>query len=452
MKKSVVSIKGMHCRSCEILIEDKIKQIPEIKNVQINYKKNQALIYSHHPIDMRKVREAIADAGYEIGVPDSKYWVSKNPEIYWDLLKFSAVILALYLIAKKFGLFSLNFGSLNNPSNLAVVLLVGLTAGISTCMALVGGLVLGISARHSEKHLEATPAQKFRPHLFFNLGRILSYTALGGGIGLLGKAFQLSGTALGILTIGVGIVMFVLGAQLTELFPQLNSGGFTLPSGISKILGIKNREQKEYSHINSMLVGALTFFLPCGFTQAMQLYAVSTGNFWSGALIMGTFALGTAPGLLGVGGLTSILQGSFAKKFFRFTGIVVFALAIVNISNGLNLIGWKIAFSGNSTSNQVADDDPNVKTEGEVQVVRMDQLAGGYRPNNFTIKQGIPVKWVINSKADTCASSISLPKLGIKKQLQPGENIIEFTPKDAGELRFSCLMGMYSGKFIVEGK
>jgi plastocyanin domain-containing protein len=184
----------------------------------------------------------------------------------------------------------------------------------------------------------------------------------------------------------------------------------------------------------------------------MQLYAVSTGNFWSGALIMGTFALGTAPGLLGVGGLTSILQGSFAKKFFRFTGIVVFALAIVNISNGLNLIGWKIAFSGNSTSNQVADDDPNVKTEGEVQVVRMDQLAGGYRPNNFTIKQGIPVKWVINSKADTCASSISLPKLGIKKQLQPGENIIEFTPKDAGELRFSCLMGMYSGKFIVEGK
>jgi sulfite exporter TauE/SafE len=160
-----------------------------------------------------------------------------------------------------------------------VVLIVGLTAGISTCMALVGGLVLGISARFSEKHPEASPAQKFRPHIFFIIGRIISYFILGGVIGLLGKAFQLSGPSLGFLTIIVGVVMLILGAQLTEIFPRLSNGGLTLPSSISKFLGIKKHHQKEYSHTNSVLTGALTFFLPCGFTQAMQLYAMSTGKF-----------------------------------------------------------------------------------------------------------------------------------------------------------------------------
>ncbi|NCP77121.1 sulfite exporter TauE/SafE family protein [bacterium] len=41
--------------------------------------------------------------------------------------------------------------------------------------------------------------------------------------------------------------------------------------------------------------GALTFFLPCGFTLAMQAYAITTGSFITGALTMMAFALGTAP-------------------------------------------------------------------------------------------------------------------------------------------------------------
>ncbi|MEI6144712.1 MAG: sulfite exporter TauE/SafE family protein, partial [Candidatus Berkelbacteria bacterium] len=330
--------------------------------------------------------------------------------------------------------------------------LIGLTAGVSSCMAMVGGLILGISARYAEKHPEATSGEKFRPHLFFQLGRILSYFLLGGLIGLIGHAFQLSSTFIGLLSIVVGTVMLTLGLQLTELFPKISSGGFSLPSGIAKILGIKNRQNREYSHANSMFLGALTFFLPCGFTQAMQLYALNSGNFWSGAAIMGIFALGTTPGLLGIGGLTSFLRGNTARKFFKFAGVVVVVFAVVNISNGLNLTGWKSTFGGRSNSSTADSSGAIITSENGVQVINMTQLAGGYEPNKFTIKQGIPVKWIINSTSDTCASSISVPKMGIRQNLTHGENVIEFTPKNIGTLNFSCLMGMYTGSFNVVAK
>lgn len=424
-------------------------KLPGVKKVSINYRTAKAIIYSEQSMDMRKVDVAILKAGYETGTDDSKLWISKDPKEYKDLIISFIILLVLYLIGKKFGLFNINAGTTNNPSNLLVVLMIGLTAGLSTCMALIGGLVLGVSARYSDRHPKATPIQKFRPHLFFNLGRILSYFLLGGIIGLVGKVFQFSGLTLGMLTIVVGVLMLIMGIQLTELFPRLSNGSLALPANVSGFLDIKKYDNKEYSHINSMMVGALTFFLPCGFTQAMQLYAMSTGSFLSGALVMSTFAVGTAPGLLSIGGLTSILRGALAKKIFKFTGILVVALAIFNIGNGWNLTGWRNIFTAKSTP-IIVENDLDVKLENGVQVAKMTQSSSGYKPNEFTIKKGIPVKWMIDARdLNSCSASIFAPGINIKKILSAGLNVIEFTPDNIGEIKFTCAMGMYPGKFIV---
>ncbi|KKQ00962.1 MAG: Heavy metal transport/detoxification protein, partial [Candidatus Moranbacteria bacterium GW2011_GWD2_36_198] len=255
---------------------------------------------------------------------------------------------------------------------------------------------------------------------------------------------------LGILTIAVGIVMLSLGLKLIGIFPRLENGGITLPKSISNALGIKNHT-KEYSHKNSFIMGGLTFFLPCGFTQAMQLYAVSSGSFTQGALIMGIFALGTAPGLLGVGGLASVVRGIFARRFFKFAGILVVFLAMFNIANGYNLTGLQILTNNRQqTTNNKQVSDPNVTMENGVQVVRMKEIASGYSPNKFTIKKGVPVKWVIDAQAPySCASSLVVSSLKIQKTLKAGENVIEFTPKETGKIPFSCSMGMYTGAFTV---
>lgn len=441
-----IPIKGMHCRSCEILIEDELKKIPSIGKISINHKTGIAQVYYEGSLDLEMVDRAIQDAGYEIGI-DEKVLISRNWDDYKDLYYSAVVLLVLYIFYNFSGLSKFAVGSSGGYSSLPVILLVGLTAGFSTCMALVGGLVLGISARHSEKHPEATPLQKFRPHIFFNIGRVVSFFTLGGLIGVLGSVFQLSGPTLGLLTIVVGLVMIVLGLQLTEIFPGLKNG-FTLPKQISHFFGVKQRHQKEYSHSNSMIMGALTFFLPCGFTQAMQLYAISTGKFSTGALVMGIFAIGTLPGLLGIGGLTSIIKGTFAKRFFKFAGLLVIVLAIINIGNGYNLTGWRLSFS--SSKNSINKNDPNVKIVNGIQIIRMTQNSTGYSPNNFTIRAGIPSKWIIDAKdPSSCSGAIGSSKLGIKRILKQGKNVIDFTPKETGEIGFACLMGMYRGQFNV---
>ncbi|KKP40031.1 MAG: heavy metal transport/detoxification protein [Candidatus Peregrinibacteria bacterium GW2011_GWF2_33_10] len=448
MQKTTIPIKGMHCKSCEILIEDSLKEISGVSKVFVSLKRKEAEIHSNRVLKSEEISHKVEEAGYEVGFDDKKHWFSRDLNEYKDLLKAFLVFLVLYFFVKTLGLTSISVGG-GTPSSLPVVFLVGLTAGVSTCMALVGGLVLGISARHAEKHPEATALQNFRPHVFFNIGRIISYFLLGGLIGMIGKAFQLSGIVLGTLIIAVGLVMFLLGLQLTEISPRLSSFKFTLPSSISKALGIRKHHEKEYSHLNSMFVGALTFFLPCGFTQAMQLYAMTTGSFTQGALIMSIFALGTTPGLLGVGGLASVLKGQSAKKFFKFAGLVVLFLAVFNITNGYNLTGWG-AFNF-SQNNQIQNvNDENVSIENGVQIVKMEQGTFGYSPDEFIIKKGIPVKWIVNSENQyTCASSIYSQKLGISKTLIAGENVIEFTPDQTGQIPFSCSMGMYTGKFNV---
>ena len=446
MKMTTIPIKGMHCKACEILIGEKLQEIKNITKAKVSLKEKSAEIYSKTPLDMALVEDAIREAGYEIGEEESKAWFSKNIKDYSDLGLAFLAMAVLYFIGSGLGFFNINIGN-GSPSSLLIVLLVGLTAGVSTCMAMVGGLVLGISARHADKHPEATAFQKFRPHLYFNLGRISSYFLLGGFIGSIGKVFQFSSSMLGVLTIGVGLVMLLMGLKLIEIFPKLSNANFSLPSGISKFLGLKKHHDKEYSHLNSIIVGALTFFLPCGFTQAMQLYAMSTGNFLSGALIMGVFALGTAPGLLSIGGLTSLIKGSFAKMFFKFAGLVVIFLSLFNISNGLNLTGWSL---NPGTSSSTVGQATNVTTENGVQIAKMTQTSSGYSPRKFIVQKGIPVKWVIDAQdLNSCSSGISLPKFNITKNLSLGENIIEFTPTETGNVTFTCLMGMYPGAFTV---
>ncbi len=446
MLKTVIPVKRMHCRSCEILIGDKLREIKNIRSARVSFKEKTATVYSKTPLDMELVADAIKEAGYEIGEDKPKSWISTNLNDYGDLGVAFMILAVLFFLGSGLGLFNINVGN-SSPSGLLVILLIGLTAGVSTCMALIGGLILGISARHNEKHPEATAFQKFRPHLYFNLGRIIAYFFLGGLIGMIGKVFQFSSPVLGGLTIAVGIVMLILGLKLIDIFPRLSSASISLPAGISRFLGIKRHHEKEYSHLNSMIVGGLTFFLPCGFTQAMQLYAMSTGDFLSGALTMSVFALGTAPGLLSIGGLVSVVKGAFAKMFFKFAGLIVIVLSLFNISNGYNLIGWTLSFGGESTiSNQAS----NITLENGVQTIKMTQTAYGYTPNKFVIKKGVPVRWIIDAKdANSCSFGVTVPKLGITKNFKFGENIIEFTPKENGKIKFSCLMGMYPGEFTV---
>ena len=70
----------------------------------------------------------------------------------------------------------------------------------------------------------------------------------------------------------------------------------------------------------------------------------------------------------------------------------------------------------------------------------------------FTVKQGVPVEWRIDGrKAQGCGQVITVPKLGITERLLRDDvKVITFTPQEAGEMKFTCTMGMAGpGSFKV---
>lgn len=453
MIKTVLKIRGMHCRSCEIVLEQELKSLPGIKSVQVSWKRKEATIYSRQPLDLDVIEAAIVKTGYLLGHDDPAPFFATDPGIYRDILISAFIILGLYFWVNILGLTKIGNLVSGNPSSLTVVLLIGLTAGFSTCMALVGGLVLGISAKHAEKHPNATSIQRFYPHLFFNLGRIAAYFILGGLVGLLGKAFTFNGLPLGFLTIIVGLVMLLLGLQLTTIFPKLSAYKLMLPTSIAKLLGLNRQRQQQYSHLNAVIAGTLTFFLPCGFTQAMQLFAMSTGSFWHGALIMSAFALGTAPGLLGVGGLTSIVRGEFAQKFFRFIALLVIIFALININTGIHLTGWRNIIA---KKNQPQNITATQADKSEVQIIKttFKSVDEDIDPKNFTLAVNRPVKLIIevNENGLGCMSTIMIPGLVDKPvYLQKGKTItFDFVPKKKGVYDITCAMGVKRGELIVK--
>ena len=437
MPQITVPIKGMHCQACEILLEDKISEVLGVKKVKCDYKKNLARVEFEGEDLVEEIIKIIEATGYRVEKSEKSVWISRHKEDYFNLFKAGLIVLVLYLIVRWSGLSEVSLDAREN-TGFAVALMVGLVAGVSTCMVLIGGLVLGFAARHAELHPEATAREKFKPHLYFNLGRIIGFAVLGGLIGFIGSAFKLSAGFLGWVTVLVGAVMIILGLKLIEIFPILRDKTITLPKFIYRFFSVK-RGEKEYSHRGAMIEGALTFFLPCGFTQAMQLYAVSTGSVFQGALIMFLFAFGTSAGLLGIGWLSSLFRGRRAKVFYAVAGLVVILLGWFNITNARHLI-----FQGSVSGNELIQ-------SSEVQEIRMTQYGSGYDPKFFIVKKNVKVRWVINSTNPySCASSLVVPKYRISKYLEKGENIIEFTPTEVGEIHFSCSMGMYRGIIKVE--
>lgn len=457
MPKLVVPISGLHCKACEILTEDALREIKEVSKVNVNHKTGLAEIeYRGDKPEMAKIKTALEESGYGLGKIKDRIENNNEQNPNCDLtetkhkpkdLSFYITVIAsvaiIYLLLNRTT--SLPFGGLLEQNfSWPLAIIVGLVAGVSTCLALVGGLVLSLAANYAQNHPEATKKEKFRPHIFFNLGRIGGFFVLGGILGMLGSAFKLSPLANSLITIIIGFVVLVLGLKLLEIFPSLTKFDFSLPKKFGKIIKVND----------PFILGALTFFLPCGFTQAMQIYALGTGNFLQGGLIMALFALGTAPGFLGIGGLSALGGKKKSSTFFVVAGIIVVAFGIFNLANGYRLFkissGFDFSKVALKSETETKNPNPSIEEEDGIRIIRMKETNRGYSPNNFTILKGQPVKFIIDAQAPySCASSLVIPSLKIQTQLKPGENILEFTPDKVGEIPFSCSMGMYTGKFLV---
>lgn len=436
-------IDGMTCASCELLLERKLRTMKGVQSVSASHKKGTVRITTKADelVDDALLSAAIEDAGY--GLADNNVLtLSTNKRKWLEIGVSLLIILALYKALAAFNLVSLA-PSTAGALSIGGIFVIGLVAGTSSCLAVTGGLLLALAAKHNALHRAETPAQKFKPLLQFNIGRLLSYFLLGGLVGVLGQSMTLSTRMTGYMNILVALVMLYLALSILGI---VKKGSFPIKPPKKVSHWIANISDSDHPAAPFAL-GALTFFLPCGFTQSLQLIALASGNFATGALVMSVFALGTLPTLLGISAISSRAKGSSLNLFLRFSGTLVFVLALFNLNSGLALTGFDLsrALVDNNTTNA-----PATAIQGNMQEVSMKVTPTGYEPSQLTIHAGVPVRWKIDGTgAIGCTSIMTIPSLNITKSLGQGENIIEFTAPQKGPLAFMCSMGMVRGSFTV---
>lgn len=326
-------VHGMHCNSCVLLTESEIGDLEEVEEVHTNLATHTVTVFGRFG---DKTKEEIAEAltvpvqphGYTVSVlAQDRKSVSWGDYVY--AVPIALGFLVLFVALQKMGIVNLIGGS--GGVTYGTAFGVGIIASLSTCMAVVGGLVLSMSATFAKE------GDKLRPQLMFHGGRILSFFLLGGLIGGLGAVFTLNTETTFVLNLLIGVVMLILGINLLDTFPWAKKLQPSMPSFIAK----HAHGVSKFNHtFTPFLVGVVTFFLPCGFTQSMQLYTLTTGSFLTGGLTMLAFALGTLP-VLALISFSSYSITSSAKSgvFFKTAGLVVIMFALFNLLNSLVVLG-----------------------------------------------------------------------------------------------------------------
>ena len=83
---------------------------------------------------------------------------------------------------------------------------------------------------------------------------------------------------------------------------------------------------------------------------------------------------------------------------------------------------------------------------------QMVLVKGGYTPDIIVVERGKPVRLnFVRQESASCSEMVLFPAFNKSANLPEGKTVqVEFLPNEPGEFDFSCQMGMFRGKIIVE--
>ena len=493
-----LNIGGMTCVNCQNKIEKALYNTDGVIGATVSYNNAIAdIVYNEEKISLKEITTVIESLDYEV-ITRKKVAGSDITNIVCMLV----IIVSLYVMLQSMGILNLLV-----PSQLAdtkmgygMLFVIGLITSVH-CIAMCGGINLSQcipQIAYGEPN-DTSRLAMFRPALAYNMGRVLSYTAVGFVLGLVG--FLIGGDSevgmsiflQGILKIIAGLFMVIMGINMLGLFPWLRKFTIRMP----KFLVRKVSKQRAKAN-RPFIVGILNGFMPCGPLQSMWIVALASGNPLAGALSMFLFSLGTVPLMLGLGSIVSAFGKKFADKVMTVGAVLVVVLGLAMLSQGGSLSGWlpsdlllvlviafcvagvmlSIPIEKKELKNMVraasmvvvigacalwsfqgtliqsnAATNTNTEVVDGVQVVNSTLSSGRYP--NITVQAGVPVKWVIDAPEGSingCNNRMLIQDYGIEYTFHAGENVIEFTPTGAGTVRYSCWMGMIQGNiFVTDG-
>ncbi len=433
-RKEKLSVSGMSCAHCELTIENTLSGIKGVTGVKASFAKGEvAFTFDEETVNLKTIKSAIHDLDYRVAdaLPEMK------PAVNSQALYILIMLLGGYIILKHLGILNFTnfFPQIQSNMGYGMLFIIGLLTSLH-CVAMCGGINLAQSV-NSVKSGHSV----LLPNLLYNLGRVVSYTVIGGIVGGLGSVISFGGGLRGAVAVFAGAFMIIMGLNMLNVFPWLRRFNLKMPKFIAKKVS-----HEKYKKHSSFYIGLLNGLMPCGPLQSMQLYALSTGSFYAGALSMFLFSLGTVPLMYILGTVSSKLNKKFTNKMMTVCAMLVVVLGIGMLNNGLALSGITVPQiqAGTESGANTAE------IKGDYQEVTTSLGYGTYPA--ITVKAGIPVKWTITAgqgMINGCNNEIIIPEYKLNIKLSEGENVIEFTPDRPGRFGYSCWMGMIRSSITV---
>jgi uncharacterized protein len=211
--------------------------------------------------------------------------------------------------------------------DLLLMIMLGFLGSFGHCVGMCGPITLGFALVAGQGAEATRPSfwHQFQFHGLLNLGRLLSYTLVGAGMGGLGSVLVASGQLAGIdsglrqgLALVTGSLMIWMGlVQLSpSLLPRLPLPHAFTSAGIHQRLQTLGQRWQQQPWL-PLLLGLVWGLIPCGFLYAAQIKAAGTGSWGLGAATMLAFGLGTVPSMLGLGLFTARLSADHRSQLFR---------------------------------------------------------------------------------------------------------------------------------------
>ena len=421
MKRIYIKIDGIHCVNCENTIKYALLSDKKIKRV--SFDGFIAIVTCENNTKENDLIKVINDLGYytdKDNISDDINDLKNNIKLKEFVIILVSIIFICFILYKVFGYNIFNMiPTIDSSVTYGMLFITGLLTSIH-CISMCGSINLVATVNNDNKRNIKRP-------LLYNTGRIISYTIIGGLVGLVGKIISFNNIINGIIIILASIVMLLM--SLTML----------------NVIKVRFKFIKyKVSNRNPFIIGLLNGLMPCGPLQAMQIYALSAGSVLKGALSMLLFGLGTVPLMLVTGVIFSSMKGKTKILINKIASVLILMLSIVMFNRGLLSLDIDI-FKNNNYGDYV-----KTTIKGDYQEIEFDLEYDNYK--DIIVQKDIPVKIIINASKDKltgCNNEIIINEFGIKKKLEVGENIIEFTPKDTKTISYTCWMNMIKNNIKI---
>jgi sulfite exporter TauE/SafE len=183
------------------------------------------------------------------------------------------------------------------------------------------------------------PSASLRSHASYNVGRLLSYVALGAFAGLLGARVDDVGRLAGVAhaaTIVAGTLMILWAAASAASHFGVRVPVTLAPEWARSVLGGALQRARDWSpSARGFLIGSLTTLLPCGWLYTFVVVAGSTASAPAGAAVMVAFWLGTVPMMMTVASVGARVLGPIARRLPLLGAGIVFALGLLAVAGRL---------------------------------------------------------------------------------------------------------------------